>query len=148
MKITMTMSDVAIAKEVYERLETYRQARGMSQEDLAENLGISRPTYARIQKGTCSLGIFISVLREFSLLEGLNTLLPAPSIRPSEVVMARAKRVRRVPERGDIASVGLPQYAAKNPQNKEPFSSKISKKTGKMSVKEMLANRKNKGLKK
>jgi transcriptional regulator with XRE-family HTH domain len=142
MKITIAMSDIAVAKEVYERLETYRQARGISQEKLVENLGISRPTYSRIQKGTCSLGTFISVLRELNLLEGLNTLVPTPSLRPSEVVSAHAKRVRRSHERSYIESAGLPQYAAGPPQNKGDFSSVDSKKTGKMSVKEMLANRK------
>lgn len=88
MKITVTMSDVAIAKEIYERLEAYRQARGISQETLVENLGISRPTYARIQKGTCSLGTFIGVLRALDLLEGLNSLVLAPTLRPSEVIKA------------------------------------------------------------
>ncbi|WP_145495173.1 helix-turn-helix domain-containing protein [Yersinia bercovieri] len=135
MKITMAMSDVAVAKEVYERLETYRQARGISQETLVENLGISRPTYARIQKGTCSLGTFISVLRALNLLEGLNTLVPAPALRPSDIVSARAKKVSRVYERGYIASVGLPR-------NKGAVSAVDSRKTGRVSIKEMLANRK------
>ncbi|AYA42228.1 helix-turn-helix domain-containing protein [Xenorhabdus nematophila] len=128
MKITIAMSNIAIAKEVYERLEAYRQARGLSQETLVENLGISRPTYARIQKGTCSLGTFIGVLRELSLLEGFNALVPAPTVRPSEVVRAhkrqgsnRKSNIRLTPKHVKATVTG--------------------KSTGQNSVKAMLANR-------
>ncbi|WP_237657296.1 helix-turn-helix domain-containing protein [Serratia fonticola] len=76
MKITIAMSDTAIAKELFERLESYRKSRRISQETLAENLGISRPTYARLQNGTCSFVTFIGILREMNLLEGLNVLIP------------------------------------------------------------------------
>ncbi|WP_369311122.1 helix-turn-helix domain-containing protein [Providencia rettgeri] len=113
MKISMAMSDLAITQELYNRLEYYRQSKGLSQEELVENLGISRPTYARIQKGTCSLSTFISVLRELNLLEGFDTLVPPPSLRPSEIVKQQNLK------RNQIQS--------------------------KLSVKEMLANRKNKG---
>ncbi|WP_437887428.1 helix-turn-helix domain-containing protein [Phytobacter sp. V91] len=94
MKITIAMSDTAIAKELFERLESYRKSRGMSQETLVENLGVSRPTYARLQNGTCSLATFIGVLREMSLLEGLNVLIPNLTVRPSEVFRAQKKQHR------------------------------------------------------
>ncbi|HEH9420101.1 TPA: helix-turn-helix transcriptional regulator [Aeromonas sobria] len=94
MKITMAMTDKAIAKELFERLEANRQASGMSQETLAENLGISRPTYSRLQKGTCSLGTFIAVLRALDLLEGLNLLVPVQAPRPSVIVNARKMKRR------------------------------------------------------
>ncbi|WP_260513930.1 helix-turn-helix domain-containing protein [Serratia fonticola] len=94
MKITIAMSDTAIAKELFERLESYRKSRRISQETLAENLGISRPTYARLQNGTCSFVTFIGILREMNLLEGLNVLIPNPTVRPSDVFKAQ-KRQRR-----------------------------------------------------
>ena len=65
MKITKTMTDLAILKELYQRLEVYRQARGISQEALVDELGHNvRPTYARLEKGTCSFSTFIAVLRQ------------------------------------------------------------------------------------
>ncbi len=126
MKITVAMSDVAIDKEIYERVEAYRQARGISQETLVENLGISRPTYARIQKGTCSLGTFIGVLRELNLLEGLNFLVPSPTLRPSEVVKAHRS------SRNNRTSNG----------SRRVGSSTAGKTAGNNSVKSMLASRK------
>lgn len=129
MKITMAMSDIAITKEMYERLEAYRQARGLSQETLVENIGISRPTYARLQKGTCSLGTLIGVLRELSLLDGLNNLVPAPIVRPSEVIRAHKKQ-------GSYGGSNIrliPRYVK---------TTVTGKSTEQSSVKAMLANRK------
>lgn len=127
MKITIAMSDTAVIKELYERLEAHRKAKGLSQEKLVENLGISRPTYARLRKGACSLNIFISVLRELNLLEGLDFLVPAPTIRPSEIVKPLTLKTHN----------NLLQHRS-NTQSKTPFTSSKSQK----SVKEMLANRK------
>lgn len=100
MKISIAMSDTAIAKELFERLEAYRKSRGISQETLVENLGISRPTYARLQNGACSLATFIAVLREMRLLEGLNVLVPTLEVRPSDVFRAQKRHSRRVPGPG------------------------------------------------
>lgn len=66
----------------------------MSQEALVDNLGISRPTYARLEKGTCSFGTFISVLRQLNLLEGLDALVPEPTIRPLDILVENAKYSR------------------------------------------------------
>jgi transcriptional regulator with XRE-family HTH domain len=94
MMITKTMTDLAISKELFNRLEVHRQRRGMSQEALVGNLGISRPTYARLEKGTCSFGTFISVLRQLNLLEGLDALVPEPTIRPLDILFENAKHSR------------------------------------------------------
>ncbi|MFJ3458606.1 helix-turn-helix transcriptional regulator [Scandinavium goeteborgense] len=131
MNITMAMSDAAVAEELYSRLESYRQTRGMTQEALAEKLGISRPTYSRIQKGTCSLTVFLGVLRELNLLEGLNSLIPAPSLRPSEIVKRRTGLSRSLHSSG-VAKRNI------NTSGEDSWR-KIS--SG-MSVREMLANRK------
>lgn len=91
MKITNTMTDLAICKELFNRLEVHRQARGMSQEALVDSLGISRPTYARLEKGTCSFGTFIAVIRQLNLLEGIDALVPEPTIRPSDIIAENSK---------------------------------------------------------
>ncbi|MEJ1269067.1 helix-turn-helix transcriptional regulator [Pantoea ananatis] len=91
MKITNTMTDFAINKELFRRLEVYRQARGISQEALVDSLGISRPTYARLEKGTCSFSTFIAVLRQLNLLEGLDALVPEPTMRPSDIIAYSSK---------------------------------------------------------
>ncbi|WP_241648588.1 helix-turn-helix transcriptional regulator [Rosenbergiella collisarenosi] len=132
MKITKTMTDLAISKELFNRLEAHRQARGMSQESLVESLGISRPTYARLEKGTCSFGAFIAVLRQLNLLEGLDTLVPAPTIRPSDIIASNSKRKVRY-SRGETEP-NIHHYLTSRTSK--------SKNAAKDSVKTLLANRK------
>lgn len=136
MNITIAMSDVAVAEELYSRLESYRQTRGMTQEALAEKLGISRPTYSRIQKGTCSLTVFLGVLRELNLLEGLNSLIPAPSLRPSEIVKRRTGLSR------SLHSSGVAKRKTINQKTNTPGEGSWRKIPSGTSVREMLANRK------
>lgn len=136
MNITMAMSDAAVAEELYSRLESYRQSRGMTQETLAEKLGISRPTYSRIQKGTCSLTVFLGVLRELNLLEGLNSLIPTPSLRPSEIVKRRNGLIR------NLHSASVARRKTINQQINAPKEDSWRKISSGMSVREMLANRK------
>lgn len=135
----MSMSDVAVAKEIYERLETYRQSAGISQEKLVDDLGISRPTYARIKKGTCSLSTFISVLRAFNLLEGLNLLVPPPTVRPSEIATKQLIRNNMDKVLHSTSSEKPPTVRLDQIKYYLPFTKSIN--TKKMSVAEMLVNR-------
>ncbi len=117
MKITKTMTDLAISKELFNRLEVHRKTIGMSQEALVDSLGISRPTYARLEKGTCSFGTFIAVIRQLNFLEGFDALVPEPTIRPLDVFSENSKHYR-------------------------VSGSLKSKKTAQGNVKTLLANRK------
>ncbi|MBJ2332962.1 helix-turn-helix domain-containing protein [Dickeya solani] len=130
MKITKTMTDFAINKELFRRLEVYRQARGISQEALVDSLGISRPTYARLEKGTCSFSTFIAVLRQLNLLEGLDALVPEPTMRPSDIIAYNSKR--KVRHSSGVA--GNAHYRVTNSSNAKTFSQN--------GVRAMLANRK------
>jgi transcriptional regulator with XRE-family HTH domain len=132
MKITKTMTDLAISKELFNRLEVHRQTGGMSQEALVDNLGISRPTYARLEKGTCSFGTFIAVLRQLNLLEGLDVLVPEPTIRPSDIIADNSK----------LKVKNFRREIGHNIAHYHVSGSLKSKKTAQGSVKTLLANRK------
>lgn len=132
MKITRAMTDHAITQELFKRLEVYRQARGISQETLVDSLGISRPTYARLEKGTCSFATFIAVLRQLNLLDGLDILVPEPTVRPSDIIADNAKRKMR---RTDAVSEhSNAQYRVKKSSNAKLLAQR--------DVKTLLANRK------
>lgn len=132
MKITKTMTDFAINKELFRRLEVYRQARGISQEVLVGSLGISRPTYARLEKGTCSFGTFIAVLRQLNLLDGLEILVPETTMRPSDIIADNSKR--KVRPGSKVSEHSYAHYRTTNSSK-----AKIPSQNG---VKAMLANRK------
>jgi transcriptional regulator with XRE-family HTH domain len=64
MKITNGMSDSAIANELFKRLDALRKARGISQQEMAERIGITRKSYASIGAGTCKFTTLIALLRQ------------------------------------------------------------------------------------
>ncbi|MBK0019545.1 helix-turn-helix transcriptional regulator [Kosakonia sp. S42] len=131
MKINKTMTDLAISKELFNRLEVHRQSRGMSQEALVDSLGISRPTYARLEKGTCSFGTFIAVLRQLNLLEGLDALVPEQTIRPSDIIAGNSKWKARSSR--TVTGTSITHHRVRN--SMKPQTSPQG------SVKSLLANR-------
>lgn len=85
--INVSMSDAAIARELYARAEANRKRLGLSQTDVADKLGITPKSYRAIKNGTCKLTTFIALLRVLELLDNFNELIPTP--KPSPIEIAR-----------------------------------------------------------
>ncbi|MBK6901273.1 MAG: helix-turn-helix domain-containing protein [Saprospirales bacterium] len=68
-------------KQIGHRIMDLRKAKGLSQEDLAKSIGISRPSLTQIELGNRSIDIFelqrLSMALEFSLNDFLSPDLPA-----------------------------------------------------------------------
>jgi putative transcriptional regulator len=83
------------------RLETIRLSHNMTQQQLAEEAGVSLRTIGRLEKGQgVSLDTFIRVLTALRIQHSLESLLPDPTVRPIERVGAgtrERKRARPVP---------------------------------------------------
>jgi len=81
------------------RLESIRLTRNMTQEQLAEEAGLSLRTIGRLEKGQgVSLDTFIRVLMALKIQHNLEALLPDPSVRPIERVgIGTGKRKRARP---------------------------------------------------
>ncbi len=84
--INQSLSDAAIASELYSRLEAYRKQRSIAQLELAQRLGIAPKTYRNIKTGACSVSVLLMVLRELNLLDNLNLLIPQQALRPTDVL--------------------------------------------------------------
>ena len=79
-----------------QRLESIRLSRNTTQEQLAEEAGVSLRTIGRLEKGLgVSLDTFIRVLTALRIRNSLEALLPDPAVRPVERVMTGAKERRR-----------------------------------------------------
>lgn len=77
-------------KEIYdtiaERLKVMRKSYGFTQEELAEQAGISRSTIARIEKGeTITLDAIIRIFRCFHTLERFEHLFETTPLSPLEL---------------------------------------------------------------
>ena len=81
-----------MAKELYKKLKFLREQKHFSQEQLADELSISRPTYMQIEKGERELTI--SEARKLASIFGLSleSFLENAIPRESEVALESDKR--------------------------------------------------------
>jgi putative transcriptional regulator len=78
------------------RLESIRLSRNMTQQQLAEEAGVSLRTIGRLEKGQgVSLDTFIRVLTALRVQQSLESLLPDPTVRPIERVGGGAGERKR-----------------------------------------------------
>lgn len=85
-------SNDQVRQTVGERLRALRRSRGLTQQDLAELAGLSRPTVSTLERGNdVSLDSFLSVLRALGLLDGLDTAVPEPAVSPIGELQQRAR---------------------------------------------------------
>lgn len=90
--ISSTMTDFAIAEELYARLERRRKNMGFTQEEMAERVGITPKSYRAIPKGTGRLTSFIALLRYLDCLDNLNLLVSEPTISPLAMLEQERKK--------------------------------------------------------
>jgi len=97
--VTATSDQIEAA--LCKRLESIRLSRNITQQQLAEEAGVSTRTIRRLEKGQgVSLDTFIRVLSALRVQHSLESLLPDPTVRPIERVgpgTGERKRARPVP---------------------------------------------------
>lgn len=95
MKITGLESNDEVLKILGGRVKDYRVNAGITQEQLAEDTGLSLRTIVNIETGKdVKLGSIIYVLRALRLLGNLDILVPEQEIRPSDIARMGKKRER------------------------------------------------------
>ena len=78
-----------------ERVRAQRQARHYSQQALAEQAGISRPTLSALERGRdVSVDTLLSVLRALDLLDSFDGAVPAPAASPIDELEGTSSRRR------------------------------------------------------
>ena len=98
------MTDGAVAEELGRRIEQLRLEQNLSQQVLADEVGLSRLSYRRLEAGEAKFVNVIAVLRVLGKLEELERLLPETTFSPIEQlkmkgkVRQRASRKPRKPE--------------------------------------------------
>jgi len=88
------MNAEQIENEICKRLESVRLSQNISQQDLADNAGVSRRTISRMENGQgVSFNTFIRVMPALKLTNQLDSLVPSIDIRPIERV--KQKQIRK-----------------------------------------------------
>ena len=113
MKISNSMSDSAIANELFERIEQQRKALKLTQDAIARTIGISRKSYsAAIKSGKTSLLNFIAILRHLELLDNLELIVQTPEQSPMAAL--KATRLSSSRKNTSIENIGKARLAAPN----------------------------------
>jgi putative transcriptional regulator len=104
MNIESYLTDEAILKEIGQRLSQLRLNRNLTQAEVAEEAGITRPTLVRIEKGMPTDFVsFLRLLRALQLTEGLEALVPTQSISPVERALMERDQRQRARKRRNVA---------------------------------------------
>jgi transcriptional regulator with XRE-family HTH domain len=86
------MTNEVVVKHLCSNLKQMRLNKNLSQEDLAENSGVSRVTISRMERGQAiNLLTMVQLLRALDNLDILNYLNIEPEISPMMVMEERSK---------------------------------------------------------
>jgi DNA-binding XRE family transcriptional regulator len=89
------MTDDAIALELGARIQRQRLNRNKSQEQIAEAVGVSKPTIVQLERGQAKLTTLIAVMRALGMLDQVDQIVPEVPVSPVQVLkMSGAVRKR------------------------------------------------------
>ena len=101
MSISYSMTDKAVAIELGRRIELARLEKNRSHQYMAEELGVTRQTYAKAEKGEMRFEIFVGILRLLGRLDSLDALFPDMPFSPVEQLkLQKQRRLRAGRSRG------------------------------------------------
>jgi putative transcriptional regulator len=89
------MTDLAIAKELGQRLEQMRLEANVPQKAIADELGISEGTYRHAVNGKAKFDVVIGILRVLGKLENVDNFLPELPFSPIELLKLDGKKRQR-----------------------------------------------------
>jgi len=89
------MSNNAIAQEIGRRLEQLRLEKNMTQQQLADEIGLSRVSYRKLAKGAAKFENIIGALRALDRMDLIEKFIPETTFSP----MAQLKLKGKLPQR-------------------------------------------------
>jgi|GEM_PF-347685 len=90
-----SMTDKAVAQELGRRIEQLRLERNMTQQAVADEVGLSRVSYRRLEVGEAKLVNVISVLRVLGQVDLLDQAIPEAVFSPMEQLKLQGKQRKR-----------------------------------------------------
>jgi len=89
------MSNKAIASEVGERIEQLRLEQNLTQQQLADEIGLSRVSYRKLVSGSGKFENIIAVLRVLNQLDLFQNFMPDNSFSPMQQLKMQGKKRQR-----------------------------------------------------
>ncbi|VAW56243.1 hypothetical protein MNBD_GAMMA07-180 [hydrothermal vent metagenome] len=89
------MTSQAIAKELGQRIEQLRLEQNRTQQQIADEVGLSRVSYRNLVKGQAKFENIISVLRVLGKLDLVEQFIPEVTFSPMEQLKLQGKKRQR-----------------------------------------------------
>ncbi len=89
------LTNKAIAAEIGQRIEQLRLEQNFTQQQLADEIGLSRVSYRNLVKGSGKFENIIAVLRVLDQLEQLEKLIPETGYSPMQQLKLKGKQRKR-----------------------------------------------------
>ncbi len=89
------MTNAAIAAEIGRRIEQLRLERNLTQQQLADAIGISRVSYGRLEAGEAKFVNVIAALRALDQLALVANFVPEADFSPMEKLKMKGKQRQR-----------------------------------------------------
>ena len=90
-----SMSDQAVAQEIGRRLEQMRLERDITQQALADAIGITRTSYRNLVGGKGKFANVIALLRELDRMDLVEQFVPEATFSPMEQLKLQGRQRRR-----------------------------------------------------
>ena len=89
------MTDIAIAAEIGRRIEQLRLERNLTQQQVADAVGISRVSYGKLARGEGKFINMVSVLRVLDCLDLLEAFIPDVGFSPMALLEMKGRQRQR-----------------------------------------------------
>ncbi len=101
-----SMTDLAVAAEIGQRLEQLRLERNLTQQQVADAVGLSRVSYAKLVAGQGKFTNVIAVLRALDQLDLLENFVPETVFSPIEQLKMKGKQRKRATGKRVVSATG------------------------------------------
>ena len=89
------MTNKAISLEIGERIEQMRLEQNLTQQQLADEIGLSRPSYRKLEAGSAKFENIIATLRVLGRLDLIENFIPETPFSPLEQLKLQGKKRQR-----------------------------------------------------
>jgi len=84
-----------ITEELGNRLKQARLNKNLTQQEVADKVGVSRRTLVAAEQGNAKLDTFVGIMQVLGVIDQLNLFLPEQDISPLELAKMKGKKRQR-----------------------------------------------------
>ena len=118
-----SMTDKAIVQELGHRIEQVRLEQNMTQQEVADSIGISRVSYGKLESGEAKFINIIATLRALGQLQHLDNFIPESTFSPLEMLKLKGKQRQRArpPKQSNPTTRSTPFKPTESKKNNDEF---------------------------